>query len=233
MPWTSGSSTCWGSAGAVRSRSNTPPGIPERVRRLAIYGGYAEGRLRGARAMGAKDAKLLLDMTRIGWGQQDHAFCRVWGSYFQPGGTLAHYASWCEQQALSTSPETAARLLEIGWDTDVRDSARKIQCPTLALHVERDTVVPVEVGRDLASLIPGCRFMQFEGENHMPLATEPAWQQDNRRRLRNSWRQAKKPHGCASTALSFEDLTERERDVARGDRERPRQQRNRRGARHV
>jgi DNA-binding NarL/FixJ family response regulator len=35
--------------------------------------------------------------------------------------------------------------------------------------------VPIELGRDLATLIPGCRFVQIEGENHMPLADEPAW----------------------------------------------------------
>jgi len=45
----------------------------------------------------------------------------------------------------------------------------------LALHVSRDTVVPLEDGRQLATLIPNCRFVQIDGENHMPLADEPAW----------------------------------------------------------
>jgi DNA-binding NarL/FixJ family response regulator len=140
-----------------------------------IYGGYAEGRLLGTRAMDAKDARLLLDMTRSGWGQPAHAFCRIWGSFFQPSGTLAHYHSWSEQQVLSTSPEMAAQLLEVGWVSDVREAARKVRCPTLALHIDRDAVVPIEVGRDMACLIQGCRFVQLDGENHLPLANEPAW----------------------------------------------------------
>jgi pimeloyl-ACP methyl ester carboxylesterase len=202
---------CWGSPIAIEYTANRP----ERVRRLVLYGGYAEGRLRGARPMDADQARVLLDMTRLGWGQPGHAFCRVWGSFFQPGGTLAHYHSWAEQQAVSTSPATAARLLEIGWDTDVRDAARRVKCPTLALHLDRDAVVPIEVGREMACLIPNCRFVQLDGENHMPLPTDPAWpnivmeinaflkptEQDQARR----W-----------PALSLEDLTARERDVLEG-----------------
>ncbi len=199
---------CWGSPIGIEYSARHP----QRVRRLALFGGYAEGRLRGPRPMDAKDAKLLLDMTRVGWGQPNHAFCRVWGSFFQPGGTLAHYHSWSEQQALSTSPETAARLLEIGWVTDVRDAARRLKCPALALHISRDTVVPIEVGRELACLIPDCRFMQIDGDNHMPLATEPAWPQ-----ILAAIDDFLKPTEFVSpaigAALPLDDLTARERDV--------------------
>ncbi len=199
---------CWGSPIGIEYSARHP----EHVKRLVIYGGYAEGRLRGARAMDAKDAKLLLDMTRIGWGKPNHAFCRVWGSFFQPSGSLAHYNSWSEQQALSTSPDTAAQLLQIGWETDVRESARALKCPTLALHVERDTVVPVEVGRELASLIPNCRFMQFDGENHMPLATEPAWPKIAAA-IEEFLAPTEESAQPVSSALSLGDLTTRERDV--------------------
>ena len=199
---------CWGTPIAIEYTANNP----ERVRRLVLYGGYAEGRLRGARAMDADQARILLDMTRLGWGQSAHAFCRVWGNFFQPGGTLAHYHSWSEQQSLSTSPETAARLLEIGWNTDVRDAARQVKCPTLALHVDRDAVVPIEVGREMASLIPGCRFVQFEGENHMPLATEPAWPRITAE-IEAFLKPTEEVPAQRRTTLSLDDLTARERDV--------------------
>ena len=57
----------------------------------------------------------------------------------------------------ATSAETAVRLLQIGWNTDVREAARKIRCPVLIVHPERDVVSPIEQGRLLASLIPDCR----------------------------------------------------------------------------
>ncbi len=199
---------CWGSPIAIEYTANHP----ERVRRLVLYGGYAEGRLRGARAMDADQARILLDMTRHGWGQPGHAFCRVWGSYFQPGATLAHYHSWAEQQAVSTSPETAARLLEIGWETDVRDAARRVTCPTLALHLDRDAVVPIEVGREMACLIPDCRFVLLEGENHMPLPTDPAWPKIVAE-IDAFLKPTEQDQARQRTAFPLNDLTQRERDV--------------------
>jgi pimeloyl-ACP methyl ester carboxylesterase/DNA-binding CsgD family transcriptional regulator len=199
--------TCWGGPIGVEYAARRP----DRVRRLILYGAYALGRLRGEQPIEAEKARLLLDLTRLGWGQENHAFCQVWGSYFQPGGTLAHFRSWSEHQALSTSAETAVRLLQIGWQTDVRAAARKIKCPTLALHVERDIVVPIEASRQLATLIPNCRFVQFDGENHMPLADEPAWPQivaeiDNF--LKQPLEASAPRHN-----LPLGDLTGRERDV--------------------
>jgi pimeloyl-ACP methyl ester carboxylesterase/DNA-binding CsgD family transcriptional regulator len=199
---------CWGSPIAIEYAAR----YPERVRRLVLYGGYAEGRMRGKRPMDAKDAKLLLDMTRLGWGQPSHAFCRVWGSFFQPSGTLAHYHSWSEQQALSTGPETAARLLEVGWETDVRESARSVRCPSLAVHLARDAVVPIEVGRELASLLPDCRFVQFDGENHMPLASEPAWPSIVAE-IADFLKPAEGDAAPQRPALPLADLTARELDV--------------------
>ena len=119
----------------------------------------------------------MLDLTRLGWGQENHAFLQVWASRFQPGGTLEHLRSWCDQQRATTSPETAVRLLEIGFSVDVREAARKIKCPVLIIHPERDMIAPIGEGRALASLIPDRRFVQLDSENHMPLADEPAWAQ--------------------------------------------------------
>lgn len=199
---------CWGSPIGLEYTANHP----DRVRRLVVYGGYAQGRMRGERRMDADQARVLLDMTRLGWGQPAHAFCRVWGSFFQPGGTPAHYRSWSEQQALSTSPETAAQLLEIGWETDVRDAARRVKCPTLALHLDRDIVVPIEVGREMACLIPDCRFVQLDGENHMPLATDPAWPKIVAE-INAFLKPAEQDASRQRTALALGELTERERDV--------------------
>jgi DNA-binding CsgD family transcriptional regulator len=93
----------------------------------------------------------------------------------------------------------------------VRAAARKIKCPTLALHIARDTAVPIEDGRKLATLIPDCRFVQIDGENHMPLADEPAWRQivDEIDTFLKQPIEA----GAARHSLPLDDLTGRERDV--------------------
>jgi DNA-binding CsgD family transcriptional regulator len=83
--------------------------------------------------------------------------------------------SWSDQIRAATSADTAVRLLQIIWNVDVREAASKIKCPVLIVHPEGDLTVPVEEGRLLASLIPDCRFVPLNSENHMLLADEPAW----------------------------------------------------------
>jgi DNA-binding NarL/FixJ family response regulator len=50
-----------------------------------------------------------------------------------------------------------------------------VECPVLILHAERDAVVPIDEGRIIAGLIPDCRFIPLDSENHMPLPDEPEW----------------------------------------------------------
>jgi DNA-binding NarL/FixJ family response regulator len=139
----------------------------------------------------------------------------VWATAFQPGGTLEHLRSWCDQQRAATTSETAVRLLRIGWNVDVREAARKIKCPVLVMHAERDAVVPIEEGRSLASLIPNCRFVQLDSENHMPLADEPEWPRllDE---LRKFLAEPAADAAVERNGLPLADLTPRERAVLEG-----------------
>jgi pimeloyl-ACP methyl ester carboxylesterase/DNA-binding CsgD family transcriptional regulator len=202
--------TCWGGPIAIEYAARHP----ERVDRLILYGTYARGRMRwNNRPQETEKAKLLLDLTRLGWGRENHAFQQVWASQFQPGGTLEHLRSWCDQQRAATSAETAVRLLRIGWNVDVTDAARKIKCPVLIVHPERDAVVPIEEGRLLASLISDGRFVQIDSENHMPLADEPAWP----RLVEEVRRFLGEPNAApTSKGLPLGELTLRERDVLEG-----------------
>ncbi|MEJ2376808.1 MAG: alpha/beta fold hydrolase [Pseudolabrys sp.] len=203
--------TCWGGPVAIAYAARHP----ERVNRLILYGTYAHGRLRwDDRPSEVQKARVLLDLTQLGWAQENHAFLQVWASSFQPGGTLEHLRSWCDQQSAATSPAVAARLLEIGFNVDVREAARRIKCPVLVMHPERDAVVPIDQGRFIAGLIPDSRFVPIDSENHMPLADEPAWPQivaEIDTFLRGSTADA--GHGGG---LPLADLTERERAVLEG-----------------
>jgi DNA-binding CsgD family transcriptional regulator len=150
----------------------------------------------------------------LGWGQQNHAFMQVWASTFQPGGSLDYLRSWAEQMQLATSADTAVRLLDIGWNIDVSEAAVKLRCPVLVIHPERDCAVPLAEGRFLASLIPNCRFVQLDSQNHMPLPDEPAWP-----RLISEIRSFLARVDVAvpkQKALPLDELTPRERVILEG-----------------
>jgi class 3 adenylate cyclase len=42
------------------------------------------------------------------------------------------------------------------------------QAPTLVMHRAKDRLVPLEFGRQLAEQIPGARFLELAGKDHMP-----------------------------------------------------------------
>jgi DNA-binding CsgD family transcriptional regulator len=153
----------------------------------------------------------MLELTRQGWGQENNAFMQVWSSTFQPGGSLDYLHSWAEQMRLATTAEKAVRLLEIGWSADVCEAARKLKCPVLAVHAERDRAVPIAEGRLLAGLIPHCRFVQLDSQNHMPLLDEPDWPQ----LIAEIQSFLAKPNAATSmrSVLPLDELTRRERSV--------------------
>ena len=164
--------TCQGGPIAIEYAARRP----ERVNKLILYGTYGRGRLRWTnRPNEIEKGRVLLDLTRLGWGQENHAFLQVWARLSSQAARLSICIHGATSSARRPPAETAVRLLRIGWNVDVREAARKIKCPVLVIHPERDAVVPIEEGRSLASLIPNCRFVQLDTENHMPLADEPAW----------------------------------------------------------
>lgn len=201
---------CWGGPVAIEYAARHP----ERVNRLILYGTNALGRLRWDDRPGdVEKAHLLLDLTRLGWGRENHSFLQVWASLYQPAGKL-DLRSWCDHQCAATSAETAVRLLQIGWEVDVTTAASNIKCPVLVLHCERDAVMPIEQGRLLASLIPDCRFVQLDSENHMPLGDEPAWSRlvTEVEAFLKETAALPKPR----SELALDDLTPRERNVLEG-----------------
>ncbi len=147
-----------------------------RVSRLVLYGTYARGRdRRGSIPLEPEKARVMLEMLRLGWGQEDSAFMRAFATQFQPEGGIEHLRSWCELQRRATSAENAVRMTEVMFDIDIRNLAAGIGCPTLVVHPDRDAVVPAEEGRLLARTIPGAQFLSLDSPNHFILPEEPAW----------------------------------------------------------
>jgi class 3 adenylate cyclase len=57
------------------------------------------------------------------------------------------------------------QLMEMTANTSLRAVLPTIRVPTLVLHTTGNLVVPVQCGREVASLIPGARFIEYEGSD--------------------------------------------------------------------
>ena len=79
---------------------------------------------------------------------------------------------WARFLRLGTSPRGAHDLLSLYKELDVRPVLGSIATPTLVLHRSRDLVVQAGAGRFLGENIPGARFVELDGDDHI------AWTDD-------------------------------------------------------
>lgn len=146
---------------------------PERVSHLILYGGFALG----AHKRSPNDAqknRALTTLTRLEWGADSPAFRQIFSVLFMPDGSKDQIDSFNELQRRSTSPECAARYLEVVGDFDVTDLCARIKVPTLVMHARGDLRVPFELGQRMAAGIPDAKFVALQSRNHLVLENEPA-----------------------------------------------------------
>lgn len=149
---------------------------PERVSHLILYGTYARGRnLRPRAEEQAAERDALLTLTRMGWGRDNPAYRQIFASSFIPGGSAEEQRWFNDLCRISTSPENAVEFMKTFSEIDVEEIAAGVNVPTLVLHTRSDLRVEFEEGRRLAAMIPGARFVPLDGENHILLEDEPAW----------------------------------------------------------
>jgi pimeloyl-ACP methyl ester carboxylesterase len=139
---------------------------PEQVAGIVIIGGYA-------RRLWAPDYP---------WGpmpqQRDNfiaALEREWGG---PFGIEVRAPSrvadpefrrwWAKYLRLGASPGAAAALTRMNSDVDIRNVLPTIRVPALVIHRTGDQTLRVEEGRYLAEKIPGARFVELDGNDHLP-----------------------------------------------------------------
>ncbi len=129
---------------------------PDKVTSLVLSGVAADGRHTFGEAR-----EEMLDAIERSWG--DGALV----SLFAPSqvGNPEFVEWWGRMQRSALSPGMARRLMEMTAQTNLRDVLPTIRVPTLVTHVTGDRLVPVECGREVASLIPGARFIEYPGED--------------------------------------------------------------------
>jgi class 3 adenylate cyclase len=139
--------------------------FPERVRALVLYGTYAK------RSHPDDDypwAPTWEERVEIA-----HELERTWGenvdvSTMAPNADPATVAWMHRRGRASLSPAGARDLILMNSQADVRDALGSVQCPTLVLHRTGDLDSRADEGRYIAGRIPGARFVELSGDDHVP-----------------------------------------------------------------
>ncbi len=138
---------------------------PERCTHLVIWSGFA----RMTRAPDYPDGfspetlRGLGDVMQRGWGGP--VAMNIWAP--SRVGDAETERQWAHLLRTGTSPKSAAALIELYEDLDVRHALPLVSAPTLILHRAEDRAVLPAMGRYIADHINGARFVEVPGADHV------------------------------------------------------------------
>src|SRR5437763_4108569 len=144
---------------------------PERVTALVLHG--AMGRTTEApdypwatpaEALRESAAELIAPY----WGQQAQGMVELFAPSFADSPEAVEFTARIERSA--ASPAMVQQIFEMFLDIDVRAILPTIHVPTLVLHRRGDRVVNRRAGEELAAQIPGARYVELPGIDHLPWA---------------------------------------------------------------
>lgn len=138
---------------------------PAQVCSLVFYNSYAHGRDLATPELGAS----IVALTRADWGVGS----RLIASLFLPRGAATDIAQRARLKRTAANGEAAARFLELNFSADARAECPHLRVPTLVLQRQSDSTVSSRLGRELAALIPGARFVPLAGRGHYPWDGDP------------------------------------------------------------
>jgi DNA-binding SARP family transcriptional activator/pimeloyl-ACP methyl ester carboxylesterase len=141
---------------------------PERTRALVMYGTYARLRSAADYPPGQSDDFLeaFARATEASWGEVQERSVWAVDATRDP-----RFRDWLGRWARNAgSPGSAATLLRMGSEIDIRPVLPAIRVPTLVLHRVDEPLIDVAHARYLAAHIPGAKYVELPGEDHVVFA---------------------------------------------------------------
>jgi pimeloyl-ACP methyl ester carboxylesterase len=132
---------------------------PDRVSHLVLDGTYARGS-----AITSRTRQLVI---RSMFKTFPEAVFLLLGYATNPESGASSYRD-PDTVRLMISPHVAADLYALAFATDISTALRSVTIPTLVLHRAGSHSIPVQLGREVAGLIPGARFVELDGSAHNP-----------------------------------------------------------------
>jgi class 3 adenylate cyclase len=157
--------------------------------------------------------RTLLDIVENHWGEGSML------SLFAPSrvGDRRFEEWWTRFERASASPAMARMLIDLNMQTDLRAVLPTVRAPTLVLHLSENPLIPVELGRETAALIPGARFREFPGTDlyQWPDADSPAT--DEIEEFLTGRRRPREPERVLATVLFTDIVGSTQRAAEVGD----------------
>jgi pimeloyl-ACP methyl ester carboxylesterase len=100
------------------------------------------------------------------WGQQAEGMVELFSPSLAGDPEALAFTARLERSA--ASPAMVQQIFEMFLDIDVRAILPTIHVPTLVIHRRGDRVVNRRAGEELASQIPGARYVELPGIDHVP-----------------------------------------------------------------
>ena len=139
---------------------------PERTSALIMIGTYAK-RIRDDDypwAPSAEQRASFIDVVQRDWGKpvgiEERAPSMAADAEFRDW--------WATYLRMGASPGAAVALTTMNAEIDVRNVLPLISVPTLVIHRSGDMCLKVEEGRYVASMIPGSKYVELDGSDHLP-----------------------------------------------------------------
>ncbi len=141
---------------------------PERVSALVLYGTWAR-LIRASdypQGVAPEEFARFVELVLDSWGGP--AGLRLWAPSLADDEEFRRW--WARLLRSGTSPKGAESLLHLYREIDVRHALPTIGAPTLVVHRREDRLMPPSAGRAIAAGIPGARFVELDGKDHLMLA---------------------------------------------------------------
>jgi class 3 adenylate cyclase len=190
---------------------------PERCSALVLYATFA-------RAVWAPDYE-------FAWTKEERAahlthLVEHWGEGLVASGvagSAAHdpgFREWAGRlERLAASPGTIARIFDLIGEIDVREVLPSIRVPTLVMHRREDDFIKVEHSRYIATRIPGARYVELEGSDHIMAAGDSESVLGEIEEFLTGSRHEREPDRMLATVMFTDIVGSTEKAAKMGDRD--------------
>jgi pimeloyl-ACP methyl ester carboxylesterase/class 3 adenylate cyclase len=139
---------------------------PERIERLVLLGTGGHG----DDIIAPDFQEAMVALVRANWGVASRTLADMFIPNAEDRDVLIN--SMARRQREASSPELAARTLQLVFSFDIRAELGRIMAPTLVIHARDDQTIPARLGRELAAAIPNARLVMIDSKNHDPVSQQ-------------------------------------------------------------